>query len=386
MAFFRPVKNPEFPRSYLPKLTEPPAPEEREREREPEPPREKVREREPKIVPRYVEVPALRERGFGPRNLFWGVATIFLALVLLTVALFLAGPKVMLSLATALLTFTALFVLARLHVFRQRNGGFFALAIVCLLGAAVPLLESGFFALKKVTAGGTTSKTESAPTSTDSQPPLLTQAFALSKPEGEGKRVRVLKDSKVVIGDRAFLIKDGDVFAHIETKGDEATFAVRDLRLSLPLNVVEIIDPGAVAKGVSGSRSEPEVATKAPAAPPAVDPVLSNEELAAITASAQREAIRRYPALGIRDSMENAAFVSTYQQLKQAGSRDFFANPEWPIELAELLAKREGWNRGGAPMTTGPASVLDTPAEPAEPIADPLESPAEPPRFDPAAR
>ena len=365
MAFFRPVKNPESPRSYLPKLAEPPAPEEKE-----------------KIIPRYVEVPALREHGFGPRNLFWGVATIFLALVLLTVALFLAGPKVMLSLATALLTFTALFVLTRLHVFRQRNGGFLALAVVCLLGAAVPLVESGFRALKNVTTGHATARTEAVPSAADDQPPLLTQAFALTKPAGDGKQIRVLKDSKVVIGDRPFLIKAGDVFPWIETKGDEATFAVRDLRLSLPSSAVEVTDPSAVAKGVSGGRAEPEDATTAPTVPPAAEP--TPEDLAAITASAQREAIRLYPALGIRDSIENVAFISTYQQIKQSGKKDFFANPEWPIELAEYLAKRDGWARGGAPMTTGPAAVLDAPTDP--PIADPLENGTGAPPFDRGTR
>ena len=364
MAFFRPVKNPESPRSYLPKLTELPAPEEKE-----------------KIIPRYVEVPALREHGFGPRNLFWGVATIFLALVILTVALFLAGPKVMLSLATALLTLTALFVLARLHVFRQRNGGFFALAVVCLLGAAVPLVESGFLALKNAMTGHSPTKADAPSTAADASPPLLTQAFALTKPEGDGKQVRVLKDSKVVIGDRSFLIKTGDVFSWIETKSDEATFAVRDLRLSLPLSAVEVTDPNAVAKGVSGGRPEPEVATNPPAAPPTAEP--TPEDLAAITASAQREAIRLYPALGIRDSIENVAFLSTYQQIKQSGRKEFFSNPEWPIELAEYLAKRDGWIRGGAPMTTGPAPVLDAPPEP---IADPLDSGAEVPQFERGTR
>jgi hypothetical protein len=368
VAFFRPVKNPESPRSYLPKLAEPPAPEEKEE----------------KIVPRYVGVPALREHGFGPRNLFWGVATILLALGLLAVALFLAGPKVMLSLATALLTFTALFVLARLHVFRQRNGGFFALAIVCLLGAAVPLLESGFFALKNTAGSRAAAKTEAASSAPEGQPLLLTQAFALTKPEGDGKQVRVLKDSNVVIGERPFLIKTGDVFSWIETKGDEATFAVRDLRLSLPLSAVEVTDPNAVAKGVAGGRAEPEIATKAPAAPP--QPELTAEDLAAITASAQNEAIRRYPALGIRDSFENAAFISTYQQLKQGGSPDFFANPEWPIELAELLAKREGWNRGGPPMTTGPAPVLDAPDAPGEVLNEPLGGAADEPPLERGVR
>jgi len=80
--------------------------------------------------------------------------------------------------------------------------------------------------------------------------------------------------------------------------------------------------------------------------------------------------MRRYPALAIKDSLENAMYVSTYKTLRDSGSDDFFANPEWPIELAELLAKREGWNRGGGPITTGPAPVLDPPAD-APPAARP---------------
>jgi hypothetical protein len=343
----RAVKTPETPRSYLPRLTDSPPAEEKEE----------------RVLPRYVELSALRERGFGPRNLFWGVVTLVLALMVLVVALFFAGPKAFISLATTLLTFTTLFVLSRLHIFRQRNGAFFALALVCLMGASIPLLERAFItleALARQQASAAAGPANTAP-SAEAAPPLLAQAFALPKPEGPGLLVKVLKDSRVVIGERPFLIKAGDLFPLVEAKMDEATFAVRDLQLSLPANVVEIIDPKAVAKGVvpaanpQASQVSPGAAQPSPAALP------SPPDLAEITVSAQQEAIRRYPALGIKDSLENAAFVSTYKQLKDSGGTDFFANPEWPIELAELLAKREGWSRGGRPLTTGPAPVLDPP-------------------------
>ncbi len=338
------MKIPEPPRSYLSKLAESPGPE----------------EKEDKILPRYVEVPALREHGFGPRNLFWGVATLFLALVVLVAALFFAGPKAAISLATALLTFTALFVLARLHIFRQRNGAFFALTVVSLLGALVPLVENGLEALKNVLArpAAPTAVAAGQPAG-ETQPPLLTQSFALSKPEG-GKQVKVLKDSVVPIGDRSFLIKAGDSFPFLERKADEVTFAVRDLQVWLPADVVEVIDSDIMAQGVAGTRAEPEMAAPVPPAPTAA----SADDLASITMSAQREAIRRYPALAVQNSLENEAFVSTYQQLKDSGGAEFFTNPEWPIELAELLAKREGWARGAMPSSTGPASpapVLDAP-------------------------
>jgi hypothetical protein len=105
----------------------------------------------------------------------------------------------------------------------------------------------------------------------------------------------------------------------------------------------------------------------------------SDAELTEITRNAQQEAMRRYPALAIPDSLENAVFISTYRQLRDRGSDEFFANPEWPIELAELLAKRESWNRGGAPITTGPAPILDAPAD-----AEPPKAPPPPPRALPA--
>jgi hypothetical protein len=138
--------------------------------------------------------------------------------------------------------------------------------------------------------------------------------------------------------------------------------------------VVDIIDPTAVAQGVTGRRSAPAPApsalpsetASAPAAGAGSAPVSSSpspEELKAITLSAQREAIRRFPALGIKDSLENAVFVETFQRLRESGNTEFFANPEWPIALADQLAKRDGWVPGGAPMTTSPAPVLDAPSD-----------------------
>jgi len=340
VAFFHFVKTPEPPRAYPAPLVDSPA----------------VERREEKIIPRYIQAPALREHGLGPRNLFWGVVTLFLAMLLLVVAIFLSGATAMLSVVTCLLTFTALFVLARLHVFRQRNGGFLALALVCLIGTAMPLIERAYSAAKTFVATRSfVAEPVVALHPSETEAPLLTQSFALSNPEGDGKQVNVLRDSHVVIAGKSFLIRAGDRFPFVAAKGDETTFAVRDLRVSLPSNVVEVLDPTALSKGVSGG----PVGAKATANSTAA----TDDKLAEITRNAQQEAMRRYPALAVKDSMENADFVSTYKQLKDAGSNEFFGNPEWPLELAELLAKREGWVRGGTPMTTGPAPapVLDPP-------------------------
>ncbi|MEI9896856.1 MAG: hypothetical protein WDN28_24125 [Chthoniobacter sp.] len=363
------MKTPEFPRAY------------------PAPPAEShsVEGREEKLVPRYVQAPALRDHGLGPRNLFWGVALLVVALAMLVVAIFLSGAQAMVSIATCLLTFTALFVLTRLHVFRQRNGGFLALGLVCLIGAGIPLAEKAYSAAKGL-AGSHHSPSAPVVTLHSDEPdaPLLTQSFALPKPEGDGKQVKVLRDSRVVIADKPFLIKAGDRFPLIGAKGDETTFAVRDLHVSLPSDVVEVVDPTALAKGVSSAPAalpSPVAAAAAPAKAEAKSTSQDDAELAEITRSAQQEAMRRYPALAIKDSLENAMYVSTYKQLRDSGGDDFFSNPEWPIELAELLAKKEGWNRGGSPLTTGPAPVLDPPAD-APPAARPAAGPIDFPPVD----
>ena len=385
VAFSPPVKTPELPnpkpstRSYVPRIVDPAAPGD---------------EREEKFLPRYVEVPALREHGFGRRNLVWGVVTLALALALLVAAVVLTGQKAVLSLAACLVTCAALFVLARMHVFRQRNGGFLAIALVVLLGAVVALVDRGY----EVLAGIAAPQTAVAAHPVETEPPLLMQAFALAKPDGTQPQVKVLKDSRVVIAEKPYIIKAGDVFPLLEAKAGEATFAVRDLHVSLPVEVVEILGGKPAKEVVAGKEvketkesamaaalaavnaaaanaAEPQKTEPASnAARPAADgskPETAGVDLAAVTRSAQLEAMRRYPALAIKDSVENEVFVTTYRQLKERGNAEFFSNPEWPLELAEKLATENGWARGDHPA---PAA------------AEPAEAPGiEPPGMEPNA-
>jgi hypothetical protein len=89
--------------------------------------------------------------------------------------------------------------------------------------------------------------------------------------------------------------------------------------------------------------SAPVSTTVSPAgASAAVDPVED-----AVNKS-MKEARRRYPAIGVEGSAENKVFLEAYQDLE--GRRtDFFEKPDWPVRLAELVAKQEGWKRVEAP-------------------------------------
>lgn len=317
---------------------------------------------DPQFQPRYVQLHALRDYGHGRRNLAWGVVTLILALGLLGLALFLAGPRALLALGVSLVTCVALFVLGRLHIFRQRNGGFFALGLICMLGAAMPLIQVGYTALdgfvKNRPAAAAAPVNAQA---TEVAPLLLNDAFALNAPDPKaGARVKVLKDSRVIIEGKPFLIKAGDLFPLGSKADGEVTLVVRDLLVALPAEATEILDEKPAPLGVATTAKAANAPAKVPTAPGAPAPVAAGPETPEqVTARSQREAILRYPALGVKDSLENQMFVTTYREIRDSGGDDFFTNPEWPIELAELLAKRERWVRGAAPLTVsaGPGAA-----------------------------
>jgi hypothetical protein len=188
------------PRSYLPRLVDAPhAPEEKE-------------EKEAKFQPRYVDLPALRERGHGRRNLWWGLFTLVLAMALLALAVFFAGVRAAVSLGICLLTCSALFVMARLHLFRQRNGSFLALSIVCLLGALFALAEPAFMAADTLIRNQ--GMFAFAPAATHAAGSDAPASFNPKK-----RQVKILKDSRIVIDEQPFLIKAGDLFPYVESKG-----------------------------------------------------------------------------------------------------------------------------------------------------------------------
>ncbi len=54
--------------------------------------------------------------------------------------------------------------------------------------------------------------------------------------------------------------------------------------------------------------------------------------------AAQHAAVARYPALGKRGTAFNARFVEAYHQLRIDDPR-FFVDPEWPLHLADEIAR-----------------------------------------------
>ena len=295
-------------------------------------PKEEARPRKPRdeeFVPKYVEFPPRRR---GPRNLRWGIVALLFAAVLTAIAMMLGGERPLLPLVVALLTFALLWVLVRVRLFRQRNGVFLALALVCLFASFIPLIERVYDAIRR--GVGQASVSRSGPDQNDSSDaPLLSRELGLVAPAaGVGAQVRVLKDSRVLVEGKPYLIKTGETFRLAETRAGEAVFFANDWRVAVPSDVVEILAPrtgeGTVRPAVTST------ATTRPV----------REDAAAITQRSQQAAVRRYPALGEKDSEENQLFVETYQDLKEDGS-ELLEDPDWPLQLADALAKREGWER-----------------------------------------
>lgn len=330
-----------------------------------EPASEKGKAREGKepedFEPQYLDVPPRRRTSRGGRNLVWGVLILIVAAAVLYQAIVMAGSRAALPLGTALLTLVALFVLSRSRVLRQRNGGFVALAVVSLLAALIPLAEYG--AGRGSSAGGASSAeqkssvVEGTVAASNEELPLLTETYKIAAADETSGRFKVLRDLRVLI---PHLIKTGEVFPVSEAKDNEVRFVAGDQQIALPINYVEMLKSGTEAPS-QPSGDQPQVAatpaTPDPNAPateemPAADPTVTPESAlpadetpSQITQRAQKEAIRRYPALGRKDSPENQLFLETYRELKFSGADDFFTDPQWPLQLAELLAKRENWQR-----------------------------------------
>jgi hypothetical protein len=303
---------------------------------------------------RFVEHPA-RRRAWraAQRNLAWGVAFLFAALSVVSVAMFIGGARAMMPLLIGLLSFTVLWVLARMKIFGQRNGVFFSLAIVALLGAIVGLAEQGWTHLAKrapveprVAVGDSSSSP--LPAVTAPQIPSLIQALQLETPDPSLPRVRANRSLTTTIGGTTYRINQGEIFLFSDEKGGEMTLSAGEYLARVPSNAMVPLapePPKAATVKIDDGKS-----------------ALEQKANAEITTRAQQEAARRFPALSRVGSPENKDFVDTAKELAQRHS-DFLDNPEWPLELAQMLARRNGWRERGVIEDETPA-VVDSPIAP----------------------
>lgn len=307
---------------------------------------------------RYVEHPGRRRAiRAGRRNLAWGVAFLVATLCICGIAVYVGGPRALLPPLLFLGCFTALWILARMKIFGQRNGVFFGLTVTVLLGASIALLEQAWVYLGKrpLTANaGEPSVTLTQPGSnvapaTPPGHPLLTQSLKYEQPDPSLPRVRSSRDFDISIGGRVYSIRTGDIFQLREEKSGEYVVVAGEFLARVPLDSMDQLTP------------EP---SRAANAKPGDDGkgAIERAESDKITRKAQAEAVRRFPALGQKGSGENRMFLEAFNDLQKRKS-DLLEDPEWPIRLAEILAQRYGWQESGVVDVDAPA-VTEPPIAP----------------------
>lgn len=333
-------------------------------------------EKEDEFQPRYVGVTTWRDRGKGPRNLAWGSVLFALALLLLAWGIQLGGARAFALVTAALLAAGVLFIAARSRLLRQRNGGFLALALVALVSALLVLAEQGSkFAL----VYGATHRMDAAPgdviVARQVEPEIvaLVDAFHLPPPSSAAARVKILRKAKVQIDGRTYLLREGDQFVLTGKNGGEVRFTAGNQQLALGESFVDILAPEPNGDSTAQAQNAVAIAAAPPAATPpssvaapqpVTSPVAPVDPLMQITERAQKEAIKRYPGIGVKGSPENLAFAEKYHDLKNAGEDDFFKDPEWPLLIAEEVAAKEGWKRDNYEPMPGDGEPPATPETP----------------------
>lgn len=274
------------------------------------------------------------------RNLAIGLAAFLVTAVVLTMAIFLSWSHALVGLVVAVLALGILWLLWRLGLHLQPYGFFLSLSLVCLVAATIPMTygmihfirthQPPVAALPPATAVSSPARA-STPEAASGVPLLREKYPPPAFDPTQDAHVELLRDADVQVAGESYHIRAGETFPLLEQVGADLLVRAGSEAVPLSTKVARVIAAdGAVAPGT---------ATAAKAETP--------EEQAARAArlkGAQAQALRMYPALGIKDTRENKAFIAAYEQMKET-SPQALDDPEWPLHLAKALAESQGWKR-----------------------------------------
>lgn len=302
---------------------------------------------------------------------------------MLGIAFFLGGGRAVAAPVLCLLAFTALWVLARMKVFGQRNGVFFALAVVALIGAGAALLEQVWLSVgprpleSMAQPNVALNEPELLPAPVLSPPelPFLVEAMKVAPPEPTLPRVRASRDLTTTIAGKTYRIRKGEVFLMADEKGDRFDIAAGEFIARVPADAMDQLAPEPPRKRTSAAPAKAAVTeSKIP-----TDPAYAEANQRSRSAAA-----RRFPGLAVAGSTENKIFLDAYNHLKTSES-EMLLDPNWPMLLAEMLAPRYGWEdmeeKEASPDTVEPAIAPGTRvlADPAGDDAALIPPPPRPP-------
>ncbi len=313
-------------------------------------------------------------------NLAVAAGLLLSAFLLFWMGSYLANHVALRTVIASFGTFALVWVLYRLRVFHRQYGGWIVAGAVALFAAALPFVERGFQSLDraaKTGLAGETVKAESDPVAqlpvptrqTIPDPPVpvappkeeeIIRELPAPPPEASaGRLVRITQDAKVAINGKKFLIRSGSEFPLKEFKDGTVTFQAGNQEVTIDADLV---------KFTGKSKETPEEMLKL----------------------AQAEAMRRYPAIGVKNSDENQLYLERVTVLKSE-KPELMRDPHWPLVVADELADELGWKRADLPSDDS-APVTDEdmkrprqalPADAAEPSATPTVPQEAPPPLPP---
>ena len=299
-------------------------------------------------------------------NLALAAGLMLTAFLVFWMGLYLGNHIAVLALIASFGTFSLVWVLHRLRVFYRPHGALIAIGAVALFAAAVPFIGRAFQSLdhaaKKRLAGesamderGIVSAppvptrenapeapaTPPAPAPAPPEEDVIRELLAPAPDPSAGRLIRVVQDAKVLIAGRKYLIRAGSEFPLREFKDGTVTFQAGSQEVTISSDMV---------KFTGKSKETPQEITKL----------------------AEAESMRRYPALGVRNSDENQLYLSRVNDLKLE-MPELLKDPHWPLLIAEQLATQEGWKRSDLP------SDDNVPPAPTGPDAPEMARPPAPP-------
>lgn len=286
-------------------------------------------------------------------NLALGAGLLLSAFLIFWMGLYLSNHVALRTVVASFGTFALVWVLYRLRIFHRPHGGLIVAGSVALFAATLPFIERGFQKLDRAAKAGLAGELEkSAPESGEGLPvptrqkmPEVPPPTIPTPPEDDtvreliapapdpsaGKIMRVIQDAKVLINGRKFHIRAGSQFPYTKFADGTVTFQAGDQEVTIDSEMVSFMGK---------SKETPEEITKL----------------------AKTELMRRFPAIGVKDSPENEMFVARINELK-VELPDIFSNPRWPLEIGEQLAAQEGWKRADAPADDNPPLPPEPPAD-----------------------
>jgi len=300
-------------------------------------------------------------------NLTIGTGLLLTASLIFWMGLYLANHIALRTLVASTGTFALVWVLYRLRIFHRPHGGLIATGSVALFAATLPFIERGFQKLDQAAKAGLAGEpakpegesSNTLPVPTQQKVPVPPGPTVPTPPEDDaireltapapdpsvGKIILVKQAAQILINGKKFHIKAGRKFPFKKLEDGMVTFLVGEQEVTIDAEMVSF---------VGQSKETPEE----------------------ITRLAKVELMRRYPAIGVKNSPENAIFVARVKEL-QAEMPDITKDPHWPLTIGEQLAAQEGWKRADAPADDTPPltdAPLPPPPQPAEQPISPATS------------